>query len=61
MKPKPKITWETCWKCNGSGMGQNAYTGDWDDGGCWECSGEGVIRIRDERGRFASKPTEAAP
>lgn len=47
--------WETCFVCNGSGMGLNMAG---EPGNCWECKGEGVIRARDDKGRFLPNPPE---
>lgn len=48
--------YKTCWLCEGSGMGPR-MNGD-PDGNCWECKGDGVLRIRDEKGRFARSPVK---
>jgi DnaJ-class molecular chaperone len=42
-------TYERCPICKGSGLSdQGAWIGD-----CTNCDGEGVVRVRDARGRFA--------
>lgn len=44
--------YERCWSCKGSGL-QDGLDGPVD---CWECHGNCVVRIRDDKGRFATKP-----
>lgn len=50
---------EKCPACNGSGLALNCYTGEPDS--CRECYGDGVVRARDDRGRFVGNSKEFRP
>lgn len=55
-KPIPidelRTAYEPCSKCKGSGL-QDGMNGPV---ACWDCHGDAMVRIRDSRGRFATKP-----
>jgi DnaJ-class molecular chaperone len=48
----PRTVYETCFACRGSGC-ELGMEGD--IANCSHCKGQCVIRVRDSRGRFATK------
>lgn len=47
--------WEVCPSCRGAGLQDGMYGPVM----CYECKGNSMVRIRDERGRFTTRPTGA--
>jgi DnaJ-class molecular chaperone len=51
-----RTAYEVCYKCRGAGMQDSI----WEPTCCSVCNGNCVIRIRDARGRFATRPVSEA-
>ena len=46
-----RTAYEPCHACSGSGLQKDLNGVD----DCWECEGNLMVRIRDDKGRFATK------